>query len=159
MDISKEYKVYAVDISSAALRIYKKYNPCVVELLWADIFHLPIKNNQVDGVYNLGVMEHFTESEIFQILTEFRRVIKPRGKAIILWPPNFGLATRFLCAANYLLNDVLRLKVKLHPDEITRIKSRAHMVGIFEQAGFKVKEYYFGIKDLWTHCIMVAEKE
>ncbi len=158
VDISKEYKVYAVDISDTALKIYKKYNPGVYELLWADIFHLPLRDNEVDGVYNLGVMEHFTESEIQQILKEIHRVLKPRGKAVIFWPPNFGLATRFLCAANYLLNDVLRLKVKLHPDEITRIKSREHMVGIFEQAGFKVKEYYFGIKDLWTHSIMVAGK-
>jgi len=68
------------------------------------------------------------------------------------------LATRFLKAANYFINDVLNLKVKLHPDEITRVKSREHMTRVFEQAGFKVKEYYFGIKDLWTHSIMVAEK-
>jgi len=158
VDISKEYRVYALDISSSALKIYKKYNPKAYDLLWADIFHLPLRDNEVDGVYNLGVMEHFTESEIQQILSEFRRVLKPGGKAIIFWPPNFGLATRFLSAASYLLNDCLRSKVKLHPDEITRIKSRDHMVGIFEQAGFGVKEYYFGIKDLWTQSVMVAEK-
>ncbi len=158
VDISKEYRVYALDISSAALTIYKKYNPGAHALLWADIFHLPLQDNQVDGVYNLGVMEHFTENEIQQILSEFRRVLKPRGEVIIFWPPEFGLATRFLCAATWLLNDLLHLKVKLHPDEITCIKSRDHMVGIFEKAGFEVKEYYFGIKDLWTQCVVAAEK-
>ena len=158
VDISKEYKVCALDISTFALKIYKKYNPWAYDLRRADIFHLPFKDKEVDGVYNLGVMEHFTEKEIQQILAEFRRVLKPLGKAIIFWPPDFGLATRFLKAANYFINDVLNLKVKLHPDEITRVKSREHMTRVFEQAGFKVKEYYFGIKDLWTHSIMVAEK-
>jgi ubiquinone/menaquinone biosynthesis C-methylase UbiE len=158
VDISKEYRVHALDISSTALKIYKKYNPGAYELWWADIFHLPLKDNEVDGVYNLGVMEHFTESEIQRILSEFRRVLKPGGKAVIFWPPEFGSSVRFLGAVHYLLNDVLRLKVKLHPDEITRVKSREHMTGIFEQAGFVVKEYYFGAKDMWTQSVMVAQK-
>jgi dolichol-phosphate mannosyltransferase len=158
VDISKEYKVYALDISSSALKIYKKYNPGVYELLWADIFHLPLKDAQVDGVYNLGVMEHFTAAEIQQILSEFFRVLKSGGRAVIFWPPEFGLATRFLSAADHLLKNVLRSKVKLYPDEITRIKSKEHMVGTFELAGFEVKEYYFGIKDLWTQCVVVAVK-
>ncbi len=159
VDITKEYKVYALDISSAALKIYKRYNPGVFSLLWADIFHLPLQDNEVDGVYNLGVMEHFTEEQIQQILTEFRRVLKVRGRVVIFWPPEFGLATRFLCMAHYILNKILNRNIKLHPDEISRIKSRRHMVGIFEKAGFKVAEYYFGMKDMWTQCVMVASKE
>ena len=92
-------------------------------------------------------------------MAEFYRVLKIRGRVVIFWPPEFGLATRFLCAANYLLNDVLHMKVKLHPDEITRIKSRDHMAGIFEKSGFKIIEYYFGMKDMWTQCVLVASKE
>jgi len=49
----------------------------------ADIRNLPFEDNFFDGVYNLGVMEHYSEKEIEEILAEMKRVLKDEGKMII----------------------------------------------------------------------------
>ena len=52
----------------------------------AEQFRLPFADATFEGVYNLGVMEHFTTDEIARILSEFRRVLRPGGKAVLFWP-------------------------------------------------------------------------
>ena len=109
-------------------------------------------------LYNLGVLEHFTQDEIHQILLESRRVLKPNGRILILWPPNFGFTVFVLDSAHFILNKIFRMDIKLHPDEITRVRSRKHAIETFEKSGFKVIEYYFGIRDIFTQAVIVANK-
>lgn len=54
--------------------------------LQADIFKLPLVDESIDGIYNIGVMEHFTFDENVRILHEFERVLKPRGVIVLFWP-------------------------------------------------------------------------
>ncbi len=54
--------------------------------LGGDIFCLPFQRNSVDGVWNVGVMEHFTHDQIDQIMREFHRVLKPKGQFVITTP-------------------------------------------------------------------------
>jgi len=48
--------------------------------------------------------------------------------------------------------------VKFHPGEITRVRSRSHVTGLFESAGFRVVRYSFGPRDLFTYAVVAAER-
>ena len=75
------------------------------------IFSVPVPDSSFDGIYNLGVMEHFTEDEIMGILKEFHRVLKSNGKIILFWPPEYGLSVQFLKFAHFILNKIFRKKL------------------------------------------------
>ena len=156
-DISKKMKIIGLDISEDALRIYKKENPDN-GTIYASIFDIPCKDKSFDGIYNLGVMEHFREEEILKILKEYKRVLKDDGKLLIFWPPEFGSSVLVLKSVHFILNNILRQNIWLHPDEVSRIKSKKWVENIFERAEFKVTDYYFGIKDMFIQVAIVAEK-
>lgn len=157
-DIREVIDITALDISAHALKIYRKVNGSECKVVQGNIFALPFESNSFDGLYNLGVVEHFTPDEIRQILIECKRVLKPGGKIVVLWPPTFGFTVFVLDSAHFILNKIFRMKVKLHPDEITRARSREHAVETFEKAGFEIIEYYFGPRDIFTQVVVVARK-
>lgn len=157
-DIVDYLNITALDISNNALKIYISIHGVKCKTVEGNIFYLPFQNETFDGLYNLGVMEHFKQEEIHEILTEFKRVLKQNGKMVIFWPPKFGITVFALDSIHFILNKILRMNVKLHPAEITRIKSKQHAIQTFEKAGFKVIEYYFGAKDIFTQCVIVVQK-
>ena len=159
IDIRDYISITALDISVNALSLYQKTNQGRCKVLHGSIFDIPLKTGSMDGIYNLGVMEHFTIEKIQEIITEFHRVLKPDGRMLIFWPPEFGASVIFLKAVKWVLKNIFGKKnVKIHPDEITRVQSRKHVVDIFETAGFRVLQYYFGYKDLFTHSVIAVEK-
>lgn len=159
VDIRNRVSITALDISLNALRFYHRTNRGYGRLLHGNLFDIPLPEASMDGVYNLGVMEHFAEAEIATILAEFRRVLRPGGRVVLFWPPEYGLSVMFFKALTWVYVHVLQKKdVKFHPDEITRVASRAHVVGLLERGGFSVIRYYFGAKDLFTYVVVVAEK-
>jgi len=157
-DVTGEHSVIAFDMSAPALKIYDRVHDDPHDLVRGTIFSIPIKDGSLDGIYHLGVMEHFDEQEIHQILSEFHRILKPGGKMVVFWPPKFGLSVSVLTIAHFVLNRVFRRGVKLHPDEITLLRSRSHANGLFNKAKFAVDGYYFGIKDFFTYCLLVVSK-
>lgn len=157
-DLVNYINITALDISPNALIIYKQIHNDKARIVQGDIFHLPFDNEQFDGIYNLGVMEHFTQEEINSILLEFKRVLKLKGKMVILWPPKFGLTVFALDSIHFVMNKILRQNIKLHPDEISRVKSKAYALRTFQDAGFNVIEYYFGVMDFFTQAVIVCEK-
>lgn len=157
-DVVRYAKVTALDISQFALDRYRALNGSLAQTLKGSIFEIPLADNSMDGVYNLGVMEHFTEEEIIRILREFHRVLRPHGRVLLFWPPVFGLTVTSMKTAHFILNNLLKKNIKLHPDEITRIFSKEHATRMLENAGFLTVDYYFGIKDAFTHVILTAKR-
>jgi dolichol-phosphate mannosyltransferase len=157
-DIGRHYAVYALDISSHALALYRKCQPRFVEILHGSIFAIPSADKTYDGIYNLGVMEHFTEDEIRVILKEFYRVLKPGGKVALFWPPSYGLTVRFLGFAHWVFRKLGKTNMKLHPDEITHVESRRQVRSYLEDCGFSLVDFYFGSRDLFTHAVIVGQK-
>lgn len=158
VDMARRFDITAFDISPKALTEYARNHGCRAALLQGSLFDIPAEAGDYDGIFNLGVMEHFTEEEIVKILMEFRRVLKPGGRIVLFWPPRYGLATRALKFAHYVLRDILKKDIQLHPAEITHVVSRDQIQGYLSQAGFVLKEFYFGARDFFTHQIIVAEK-
>ena len=157
VDIAKDFSITALDYSPAAIKFYERTNPRGQTIL-GSIFDIPIEENSCDGVYNLGVMEHFTGEEIQKALREFKRVVKPDGKIVLFWPHEFGGSVMVLKAAHFFLNKVLGKNIKLHPDEISRLRSAREAKRIIEQAGLKFEDHYFGIRDLFTQMVVIAKK-
>jgi len=156
--LHERFRVTAVDISERALRLYARNNPHASRIEQASIFDLPFEAGAFDGVYNLGVLEHFHPHEIREILDELHRVLKPRGKLVVFWPHRRGSSVLFLHALRRLIRLVSRAEPKFHPDEISLLGSRAEAVALLRDTGFALREYSFGIRDLFVQCVIVAER-
>lgn len=158
VDVALGYfaSITALDFSMAALCEYRKIHPVNGKLLAADLFKLPFADGSFDGVFNLGVMEHFTETEIVVALKEIRRVLANGGKVVLFWPPVWGLSVIALLAAHKLLAIVGRKGARLHPVEHSLIRSRRACEEWFDAAGLELQSFHFGWSDFFTHQRIVG---
>lgn len=154
----KYLRITALDISSEALNRYKRLYSNLCTIMYGSIFNIPSKPETFDGIYNLGVMEHFSKKDIKKILDEFHRVLKPHGKILLFWPPQFGLSVIFLNTMHFILNRVLKKNVRLHPQELTKVKSKDQIQKILAASGFRLNSFNFGRRDLFTYVIITGEK-
>jgi len=155
-DLHKQFKITAADISPAALDLYCRNNPKAASIRRADLFALPFGDGEFDGVYNLGVMEHFTGEEIGLILSEMRRVLKPGGMAVLFWPHARASSVFVLKVVHFAMRRVFQKISKLHPDEITLIQGREQARALLEAAGFALESYAFGPKDIFIQAVVVG---
>lgn len=158
VELHGRLRVTAVDISERALRSYARNNPRADRIEQASILALPFETGAFDGIFNLGVLEHFHRDEIRQILGEFHRVLKPGGKAVMFWPHRWGTSVVVLRVLTTLIRAVSREDPKLHPPEFSLIRSQRDVAGLLESSGFALSDYYFGIRDLFVQCVVVAAK-
>jgi ubiquinone/menaquinone biosynthesis C-methylase UbiE len=147
-----------LDFSDNALRLCCLVNPKYHQVIHGDIRKIPMKNNYFDGIYNLGVLEHMEKKDINLALSEFYRVLKPKGKIIIFWPSKYSPSVIFLNSLHFLINRIFKQNVRLHPAEISLLESKEEARMIFKTAGFKVNYVYRGIRDLYTFIVIVAKK-
>jgi len=152
------YRITAIDISERALTLYARNNWLANRIEQASIFDLPFEAETFDGAYNLGVLEHFHPGEIRDILGELHRVLRPGGKLVVFWPHRRGSSVLFLSALRRLVQGVLGREQKFHPDEVSLLGSREEAANLLHAAGFVLCEYYFGVRDLFVQCVIVAEK-
>jgi ubiquinone/menaquinone biosynthesis C-methylase UbiE len=124
-----------------------------------DIFSLPFQNNSLDGIWNVGVMEHFTHDQIDAILREFRRVLKPGGRIVLLWPATFSIPQRILRVLEWFIN--LRRgsdKFRFHPDEISQLRSVKQGREVLSRNGFRPVAIDIGLRTLMAFETIVGEK-
>jgi dolichol-phosphate mannosyltransferase len=158
-DLQRTMRVTGLDISPGALFLYSRNNPGAAAVKHGSIFALPFADASFDGIYNLGVMEHFTPEQIEQILKEFRRVLRPGGKAVMFWPHARATSVFVLKAVHLILNRVAKSKKQLHPPELTHMESRAHAQRLVSAAGFELADYRFGLRDFFVQAVVVAGKQ
>ena len=156
------YQITPLDLSSSALMAYSLLHTDAPQTqlspapVLGSVFALPFEDDTFDGVYNLGVMEHFTEAQIVAALKEFKRVIKKDGKILLFWPPEFGFSVRVLKVIGAILK-LFKNEEPLFPPEISRVTSKTQIENYASQAGLKVAGYYFGIKDFYTQVAITLE--
>lgn len=158
VDLHHHVNITALDLSVPALQLYLKNNPHVFAVKHGSAFDLPFSDGSFDGVYNLGLLEHFEEEEIAVILREIHRVLKPGGKVVIFWPHRYASSVLVLRLAHQFLNDILHKETRLHPEEISLLKSRKHVEDLLHPLQFKIIDYAFGVRDLFVQALIVAEK-
>lgn len=153
----KKSRFHFLDIAPVALALHRG-RPISLSRHYAggDIFRLPYRDRSMDGIFNFGVMEHFTEDEIGRILAEFRRVLKADGRLLLFWPPDFGLSVVALGAFLGVVNRFRKEPLKLFPDEISRVHSFRWVRGIMAKNRFSVAKLEFGPGDLFTYVAVAA---
>ncbi|MDP7180985.1 MAG: class I SAM-dependent methyltransferase [Candidatus Woesearchaeota archaeon] len=143
----------AVDYAQRPLDIAKRF---VDKTVKADIRKMPFKKDSIDGIWNLGVMEHFTAKERAVIFKEFRRVLKPGGRIVLFWPTPHASDRIVLSMVSsvYRFFGVAKTFFPDEPGRITPWQARAEL----QQNKFKPQAAYMPFWDCWTEMIVVGEK-
>lgn len=124
-----------------------------------DIFQLPFQDESIDGAWNVGVMEHFTHSQIDAILCELRRVLRPGGTVILLWPATDSLPQKLLRAIEAVVNFTRQgQRFQFHPDEISKLRSGEQGRLVLLRNGFSVAEVEFGLRSLMAFKTVVGRR-
>lgn len=143
----------ALDIVPSVL---KRCHPIMDVRLAGDIFCLPFAGASLDGLWNVGVMEHFTEAEIDSILSEFRRVLKPRAPMVLLWPGSDSVPQKLLAIVQRLVRVCGRPGFRFHPPEIGQLRSLRQGRRILERNRFEVLHLGFGLRSLFAFKVLVG---
>lgn len=153
---SYERMLIPIDYSEFILKVPlpKKFSRPVV----ADIRKMPFEDNTIDGLWNLGVMEHFSEEDMILVLNEFHRVLKKNAYAILLIPPIFGSSEVFLGAIERMINIFKKEKFHFMTEEITPVRSRRHITDIVNRSSLRVYQTYFSPRDLFTYYAVICKK-
>lgn len=152
--------VHALDLSATALLLNRR-RPIAGErrFVQADLFRLPYRSASIDGLFNFGVMEHFELPDIERLLAEFRRVLKPGARAVLFWPPNFGLSVMAVTCLLWIINRFRTEPMAFYPDEVSRVRSFGWVRRLMEANAFRVIKTHFGPRDLFTFVVVVATPE
>lgn len=159
VSLPANWNLHSLDISFEATqlqqRIFKTRNRSSVSLQ-GDLFSLPFPPRVFDVVFNLGVMEHFTNSEIHGALTEMKRVMKRDGRLVLYWPPIWGPSVLVLHFVARIMTFLGRSRIQLHPKEINLFISKRECRDMLKIAGFQAERITYGPSDLFTHVIVIA---
>lgn len=146
----------AVDI---ILPVLEHTHPIMDLCICGDIFKLPFQDNSLDGLWNVGVMEHFTHDQIDHILGEFNRVLKPRAPILLLWPSDNSVPQKMLRSLEKIINVRNGSEnFRFHPDEISKLKSVEECRTILKRHGFNVSYIDNGLRSLFAFITSVGVK-
>ena len=124
-----------------------------------DIFHLPFREDSLDGIWNVGVMEHFTHDQIDQILREFHRVLRPGGPIVLLWPGVDSIPQKLLRGVEAVVNlGAKGERFRFHPAEISQLESTRQGRDVLSRNGFDVLEIEPGYRSLMAFKVLVGAK-
>jgi len=140
--------------------VLERCHPIMDIRVCGDIFSLPFQNDSLEGIWNVGVMEHFTHEQIDRILREFQRVLKPGHRVVLLWPATFSIPQRILRVLEFFIN--LRRgeadKFRFHPDEISQLRSVRQGKDVLSRNGFRPVAIDIGLRTLMAFETIVGEK-
>jgi dolichol-phosphate mannosyltransferase len=155
--IAKHMELTSMDISVEALKQYTKTIPNAKEIIRGSIFSTKFRDDTFDGIYNLGVMEHFNKDEIILILNEMKRITKCNGKIILFWPHRYAPSVIILKSITKILN-LFYKSFQFHPKEISLLKNRSMIKDLVQASGLELIEYNFGYTDLYIQvCVMLRK--
>ena len=114
MLLSDKYKKTLLDLNPLAIELTQKTHKKLqkdADFIIADMFKIPIENNQFDIVFNAGVIEHFNTKERTEAFKEYSRILKDKGVMFIAFPNHYSLPYRLAYKIRKLL------KRWIYPDE------------------------------------------
>jgi SAM-dependent methyltransferase/ribosomal protein S18 acetylase RimI-like enzyme len=109
--------VFALDYSPQAKNFWSKK---LANFLVADGFHIPLKSNSFDLVWNAGVLEHFSNPQ--DMLREMIRVCKPNGTVCVFVPYIFDITAHLKLYGEENIFTKKKLKNELRELEDVGIK-------------------------------------
>ena len=125
----------------------------------ADNFQLPFADGSIDGLWNVGVMEHFTHDLIDRMIGEFHRVLAPGAPILLFWPATDSLPQKGLRLVEKVINrrgD--RPRFQFHPDEISKLRSSEEGREVLRRNGFAAVAVDAGLRTLMAFKTVVGRK-
>lgn len=153
----KDRKFIALDFSHFILK-KSMANPKMDSRVNADIFTLPFKDNSVDGIWNVGVMEHFVKADIDKILKEFHRVLKKDRPLILFWPMAYAPYEIFINIVEFMVNLFAKKRFRFYPEEVSRLASRKQAREYLRRHDFKDVHIFFNFRDAFSFGVLVGTK-
>jgi len=148
-----------IDLNFEALNIAKaKTKFKNIYFVCADILHLPFKPRLFDGIWNLGVMEHFYENEIVTILKEFEYILRDRGIYMLFWPPQYGLTVIVMSIFQFIMSNIFKKKFSFYPDDVSNYRTINWANKLAKESGLFILKTHFNIRDIFTHRVLVGSK-
>lgn len=157
--VAKHFRITGLDISRNALALYRRNNPHNAGLVHADLLAQPEGSKTYDGVYNLGVMEHFYAPEIVRLASNLRALTRRGGSMVVFWPLANAPSVKFLGLWHRLLNRGGKSEVSLHPSEVSLIRSKDETCNLLEQGGWNVTSYNVSPSDLFVQAVIVCKNK
>lgn len=150
-------RLVALDFSAGALRQASGVG-VFCSFVQGDLERLPFGDATLDGAWNLGVLEHFDQEKGIRILAELRRVLRPGGTAVLFWPPEFGSSRFVLAPIEFVRSRLSGRPFTFFPDEVNRLRSRAHARKILAEAGLSAVAVDFSARAGFIHLVVVARR-
>lgn len=148
-------KFIAMDISD----IIFKGQPSVVDYrVNGDVLRLPFKDESIDGVWNVGLMEHFKPHELGIILGEFRRVLKSGGYAVFFWPAYYGPVNLLIKSFSFFNAKLNNDEGNMFPEEPSLLKSKAWVGGIVRDSSLSLVKVKRSLRGAFIHHAVVVRK-
>ena len=139
--------------------VLEQCNPVMDVRIGGDIFRLPFADDSVDGIWNVGVMEHFTHEQIDAILQELRRVLRPGARVILLWPGSDSIPQKMLEVVAWFINLRRREQpFRFHPAEISRLRSSRQGREVLARNGLETVTIDPGPRSLMAFKTVVGQK-
>lgn len=139
--------------------VLEQCDPVMDVRVGGDIFRLPFADDSVDGIWNVGVMEHFTHDQIDAILRELHRVMRQGARVILLWPGSDSIPQKMLEAVAWVINLRPRQRpFRFHPAEISRLRSSQQARDVLARNGFETVTIDPGPRSLMAFKTVVGEK-
>ncbi len=154
----RQRRFVGLDFSWPALNAARR-SDCYHTHLCADISNLPFRSMSVDGVWNLGVMEHFPPGPLRASLREFERVLKPGGTAVLFWPGERNSSRWLLAPIEWAMSKLKRRPFHFFPDEVSRLKSRREAEEILRETGLETLRVDYSVRTWFIHTVVVAKKQ
>jgi len=131
-----------------------------------DLRNLEIASESADAVAAIHVLEHFYEWEVFDVLTEWTRILKPDGKMILELPcMDKVFAYVHNCVVNKQPLQPFMTLLALYGDPKYKQPAMCHKWGWFqeplrqmlesvgmERIEFCVPKYHFPFRDMRIEC-------
>ena len=139
--------------------VVARCHPVMDVRIAADVFRLPFADGSLDGIWNVGVMEHFTHDLIDAMLQEFRRVLKPGAPLLLLWPATDSLPQKGLRLVEALVH--LRSGARafrFHPDEISQLRSSEEGRAVLRRNRFEPVTVDAGLRSLFAFKTVVGRR-
>jgi SAM-dependent methyltransferase len=159
MRIDKRKGARTLVATDIVLPVLSQCHPNMDLCICADIFQLPFRADSLDGVWNVGVMEHFTRDEIDRSLRELHRVLKDDGRILLLWPGTDSIPQKILRLIERVINvRNTKERFRFHPEEISQLRSVREGNEILARNGFRAVGADFGPRTLMAFKTLVGAK-
>ncbi len=155
--VRDSFEIVAGDMSKLALDKYVKQHPDS-EVILLNITEKNFKDLQVQGIYNLGVMEHLTPEEIVLSFQNFSASLPSKGRIVLFWPPVYGTSVVFLYVVHFVLQKIFRKAIVLHPDEPNKVSTVTNFRKYLVETDLRIISFRMSWRDMFTYMVITLEK-